>query len=68
MGRPPNVTKKEAAALIGKYMEHFRTNKFPEYSSVVWQNMSQDTGGRWKPRAVYNHVRENKRGDLVEAR
>jgi len=30
--------------------------------------MSQDTGGRWKPRSVYNHVRENKRGDLVEAR
>lgn len=68
MGRPPNVTKKEAVALIAKYMEHFRTNKFPEYSSVVWRRMSKDTGGRWQPRSVYNHVRENKRGDLTEAR
>lgn len=30
--------------------------------------MSQDTGGRWKPRSVYNHIRYNKRDDLVEAR
>lgn len=68
MGRPPNVTKKEAVALIEKYIEHFRTNKFPEYSSAVWKSMSRDTDGRWKPRSMYNHVRENKRGDLLEAR
>lgn len=68
MGRPPNITKKEAVALIEKYMEHFRTNNFPKYSSAVWKSMSQDTGGKWKPRSVYNHVRENKRGNLVEAR
>lgn len=30
--------------------------------------MSQDVGSKWKPHSIYNHVRENKRGDLVRAR
>lgn len=68
MGRPPTVSKEEAIQLIQKYMEFSKTNEFPSNSAQVWKDMSRDLNGRWKPHSVYTHVRENKNGNLDEAR
>ncbi|CAH2092084.1 unnamed protein product [Euphydryas editha] len=68
MGRPPTVSKEEAIQLIQKYMEFFTRNEFPSNSAQVWKDMSRDLNGRWKPHSVYTHVRENKNGNLDEAR
>lgn len=49
-------------------MKYFNTNNFPSRSEKIWEDMSKDLNGRWKPHSVYTHVRENKNGNLDTAR
>lgn len=54
-------------ALI-KYITYFNTDKLPEHSSRVWQDISDELKGLWKVPTVRINVRQNRRKILTLAR
>lgn len=67
-GRKPRVTRETAIAIIEKYTSHFTTNNFPPRGAAVWKLISANLDGQRTIGTAYNHNRENKRGDLAQAR
>lgn len=61
MPRASAVPLDEAVVLVEKFIEHFRTPQYPEWSSKVWTDMSLATSGRWTRDSVITNVCENRR-------
>lgn len=68
MPRKALVSKEDAVRTIEKFIEHFRTDELPKFTSQVWVDMSKDLNDKWSSHGVYIAVRENRRGILSEAR
>lgn len=68
MPRAAFVTVEEAVNLLTKYQEHFRTDKFPSFSSKIWVDMSNDCHNKWSSTNLYINVTQNRRGILTTMR
>lgn len=57
-----------AVNALKKYIKYFQTEKLPEHSSRVWQDISDELKGLWKVPAVRVNVRQDRRKILTLAR
>ncbi|XP_074106373.1 uncharacterized protein LOC141532101 [Cotesia typhae] len=57
-----------AVNALKKYIKYFQTEKLPEHSSRVWQDISDELKGLWKFPAVRVNVRQDRRKILTLAR
>lgn len=64
MGRPPQVSNEKAILILIKHIEHFKNGNIPPTNHKVYQEISDDLGGAWKPHTVYTHVKENRNNHL----
>lgn len=68
MPRKALVPREDAVAVVEKYIDYFRTNDFPPYSSPVWKLMAKDLELRWSHHNCYTSTREDRRKILSTAR
>ncbi|CAH2084305.1 unnamed protein product [Euphydryas editha] len=57
-----------AVNAIKKYIKYFQTDKLPEHSSKVWQDISDELKGLWKVSAVRVNIQQDRRKILTLAR
>lgn len=67
-GRKPLGSKENAVSIVEQFMEHFKTNDLPVYTSKIWVHMSNASKGAWTPHSFYINVRDDRRDILKIAR
>ena len=68
MPRWAMVPFRDANDVVKEFMKHFTTDKLPEYTSKIWEDMSVLLKKRWNAHSVYTNVREDRRFILTIAR
>ena len=68
MPRRAMVPLRDAIDVVKEFMDHFTTDKLPEYTFKIWEDMSVLLKKRWNAHSIYTNVRENGRFILTIAR